>query len=173
MNAATTTVATATKTFFNQFVLMHAQLVEENKTIGYDARWANGTGYLDGAVRVVHLDEGALVATKDDLGRRIILVGTPAGNVVIFERYRHTGDAPEVLVANQPLAIRSLLPGAGTAWTKQTWEACFPGLNEIILQDNLVDDAGWQNIGVQVGTIGRAIQARSNWTNNPNKKTKE
>ena len=157
------------KAFFGQFLALHKTLVNQDKTIVFDSRWKNGTGYLDGAVRTVHLEDGQLAAFTDDAKRRGVIVGTPAGNVVLFERYSSwsSTDTPEVLVSNHPVALRQMLPGCSSSWTKTTWEACFPELS--VDADGV---AKWTdiNIGTAVAAIGKAIQTRTAWTINPNKK---
>lgn len=72
--------------------------------IPFNPEWKNATGYLDGAVKV-KLDAGQTAKSYDDFNRRIILVGTPVGTIVLFDR--HTGnDNPEkeniVVVLNRP-----------------------------------------------------------------------
>ena len=54
--------------------------------ITFDPTWANGTGYFDGAVKVP-MAIGAVAKSNDTAGRRIILIGTRFGTVVVFDRY--------------------------------------------------------------------------------------
>ncbi len=58
--------------------------------IKFNAQWKNGTGYFDKAVKGEHapfLRVAEVVTFEDDKSRKGFIVGTPAGNVVIFQRY--------------------------------------------------------------------------------------
>ena len=60
-----------------------------SKTVDYNSAWANGTGYLDFAVlgeSAPVLIPGETARSVCDKGRRIVIVGTRLGNVVMFER---------------------------------------------------------------------------------------
>lgn len=70
--------------FFNQ-VFERVQ-----NTLEFKPEWANGTGYLDHAAEGPHapaLASGEMAKSTDDFGRRIIIVGLPVGNLVVFRRY--------------------------------------------------------------------------------------
>lgn len=75
--------------------------------IPFDIKWANGTGYFNGAVTAdLGLKPGEVgksVAGGEDK-RRMIIIGTCAGNVVLFERYTPNEKAGEnlVVVSNAP-----------------------------------------------------------------------
>lgn len=58
-----------------------------DKVLAFDPRYANNTGYLDGLVKLVQLNQGEILKMIDDLGRKAIIVGTLFGPIVIFERY--------------------------------------------------------------------------------------
>jgi hypothetical protein len=59
--------------------------------IAFSKDWKNGTGYLDKLVDAnVGLRSGECAVTVDDFKRRIIVIGTPVGNVALFERYTPT-----------------------------------------------------------------------------------
>ena len=76
--------------------------------IPFNKDWSNGTGYFDNAVvgsAAPELAPGQLVKSKTPGGRKIILVGTRIGNVVVFERY---DDDKSVIVANYGSAIAQL-----------------------------------------------------------------
>jgi|SRR6185312_15902543 len=65
-------------------------------TVEYDANWANGTGYLNGAVNAKLPGEiGAVIRCRvtEPNNRRILMVKTTFGNVVVFERYTPGEDA--------------------------------------------------------------------------------
>ena len=58
--------------------------------IQFNPDWNNGTGYFDGAFKgeyVPVVEPGQLVKSIDPDGRRIIIVGTRLGNIVVFDRY--------------------------------------------------------------------------------------
>ena len=58
--------------------------------IQFNPSWTNGTGYLDHAVKGEHapvLKPGQMVKATDPRGRRIIIIGTRRGNVLVFDRY--------------------------------------------------------------------------------------
>ena len=76
--------------------------------VPFDPSWANGTGYLDGAVSHP-LPPGK---TTDNYDRRVILIGTRFGTVVVFDRYRGQTDGG-VYVSNRPnsTTIDALMTG--------------------------------------------------------------
>lgn len=56
--------------------------------IAFSMDWKNGTGYLDGLVDDnVGLRAGEVATMVDDLKRRVLVIGSPVGNIVVFERY--------------------------------------------------------------------------------------
>jgi hypothetical protein len=61
----------------------------EDSVIEFNPAWKNGTGYFDGAVRAdFGLAPGKMARSYcPDSQRRIIVIGTPKGNMVMFERY--------------------------------------------------------------------------------------
>lgn len=72
-----------------------------NATIEFNAKWANGTGYYDNAVRDLQITE--ICKTVDNANRKIIVIPTAIGNVVVFERFTN-GDRG-IIVSNAPRAI--------------------------------------------------------------------
>lgn len=79
-------------------------------SIGYNTQWENGTGYLNGAIRgsaAPQLEPGERVKSLSHDGRKIVMVGTNLGNVVLFERY--CGDDSSIVVSNMPQSIKSIL----------------------------------------------------------------
>lgn len=59
-------------------------------TLEFNPDWANGTGYLDHAAEGADapvLAAGEMAKSTDNFGRRMIIVGTPRGNLVVFRRY--------------------------------------------------------------------------------------
>ena len=73
--------------------------------VAFKESWKNGTGYFDNAV----FDREINVISKsvDPNGRRMVLIPTMVGVVVVFERYPD-GD---VIVSNEPLSIKKLVAG--------------------------------------------------------------
>ena len=74
----------------NGKIFTEAFLSEEVPEISYNPSWANQTGYLDYAVEGDNapvLVAGQMVKAIDPRGRRIIVIGTRKGNVVVFDRY--------------------------------------------------------------------------------------
>ena len=84
---------------------------EIQSEVPFDASWANGTGYLDDAVSYP-LPPGEMVKTTDNYGRRVILIGTRFGTVVVFDRFKGQTDGG-VYVSNRPRSttIDSLMTG--------------------------------------------------------------
>lgn len=83
---ATTKVNTARVTEIFLAAFHNATQVEFSST------WANGTGYYNGAVAgpdAPKLEVGQMVAANSPTpnDRKIIIIGTPLGNLVVFQRY--------------------------------------------------------------------------------------
>lgn len=60
------------------------------KTLDFNPDWANGTGYLDHAAEgpdAPVLAAGDMAKSTDNFGRKMIIVGLPIGNLVVFRRY--------------------------------------------------------------------------------------
>lgn len=78
--------------------------------IEFDPKWENGTGYFD-HVRKAPVEIGALKASRDTYGRRIILIGTRYGTVGIFDRFKgQTEDGIYVMnVPSRNTLIKELL----------------------------------------------------------------
>ena len=81
----------------------------------FDPKWKNGTGYLNGLQNAKGLvEEGKFAKCIDDHGRKVLIVGTAVGNVVIFERFTSTEEQPcNVFVLNCPSVIKCLLGLSG------------------------------------------------------------
>lgn len=65
--------------------------------ITFNPKWNNGTGYFDGAVDyddapVLAVGEVVRSVTPEPNNRKILIVGTPVGNVVAFQRYTNRND---------------------------------------------------------------------------------
>lgn len=60
------------------------------QTIPFNKDWSNGTGYFDNAVAGIHapvIPAGEIVKSVTPGNRKILIVGTPIGNMVVFQRY--------------------------------------------------------------------------------------
>ncbi len=55
--------------------------------IPYDKAWSNTTGYFDYLVDLVKLAPGKIAKSMDPNMRRMILIGTRFGTIVVFDRY--------------------------------------------------------------------------------------
>lgn len=79
--------------------------------IDYDHRWEDSAGYfgkLCDPVLIKAYSEGAMCATTDDFGRKIIIIGTYFGPVAVFERYSKAAVGEEVYVYSAPqLLVRA------------------------------------------------------------------
>lgn len=84
------------------FETLHAALA----SIDYSEEWANGTGYLDGAVHEDLCLHGETVASETPDGRKIIIHATKHGNVVLFQRY---SDNANVIVYNVPRELNLVI----------------------------------------------------------------
>lgn len=90
MNA--TQIHAATAVFAAQYSAM--------KEVPFNPKWAFGGGYFDGAAmgdEAPLLKAGETVRSQCTKGRKIIIVGTPLGNIVAFQRYT---DSDHVYAAN-------------------------------------------------------------------------
>ena len=110
--------------------------------IAYDPNWANGTGYYDYAVtgeHAPHLEEGEVVActSPSPNNRKIVIIGTVFGNVVVFERY--TDGASGVFVSNVPDEVKALF--------------------RVLLRGSIEDDMMIELVGdITVKNIGKKLQ---------------
>ena len=87
---------------------------EISKEIPFDPKWANGTGYYDYAVKMVKLEPGEMAKSFDTgTARRIILIGTRFGTVVVFDRYSNQGEGG-IYVTNEPsnFVIKQFVPSS-------------------------------------------------------------
>ena len=86
---------------------------ETKSEVPFDTSWDNGTGYLDGAVSYP-VSPGEMVKTTDNYGRRVIMIGTRLGTVVVFDRYKGQTDGG-VYVSNRPQSVTIDALMTGTA----------------------------------------------------------
>ena len=105
--------------------------------ITFDAGWSNGTGYLDGAVKapIKGLEApGSIGRCRDQHGRRVLVVRTRFGNVVVFDRYTGQEQAG-VYVSNAPSNPLIRLAVSDSSVTEDEMNTLFGGWG--ILEDNL------------------------------------
>ena len=78
------------------------------KTLPFNAEWENGTGYFNNAVfsQDIALAPGEMAKSIDTSNRKIVLIGTRFGNVVLFERY--FGGKNDVITSNVPPEVTDL-----------------------------------------------------------------
>ena len=77
-----------------------------NYAIEFNSEWKNGTGYLDGAVTE---EITATCKSIDDHGRKVIMIPTGIGNIVLFERFKEGQYG--IIVYNCPQTVEAILPG--------------------------------------------------------------
>lgn len=119
---------------------------EEFEVIASDS---NGTGYYDGLVlRNLRKPIGTMLRaiTPGENNRRMLVVVTPVGNLVIFERF--TGGDKGVVVTNMPTMLRLILV-SGTVSLEQ-------------LRYMIGDEFGGSNIGQALNYIGEGARDM-NW----------
>ena len=89
----------------------------------------NGTGYLDGLVKLEKPTDETVSKFTDSLNRRGIVYYTDAGNVVVFERYSQGSGSPVVFVSNGP----------------QWWNLISQGAIDIDTMDTLSNNINYPN----------------------------
>lgn len=68
-----------------------------NLEIPFNPKWSNGTGYFDYAVYgedAPVVPFGTMAKSESASGRRLIIIGTRLGNLVVFERTTLPGAVP-------------------------------------------------------------------------------
>lgn len=81
------------------------KLLDRSTAIEFNPKWANGTGYFDGAVNgpdAPQLDYKKIYSFSDHHGRKGLIFPTRHGNVVVFNRY---SNRREVIGMNAPRTI--------------------------------------------------------------------
>ena len=87
----------------------NAALTSITVELTFSEDWNNGTGYFDGAV-LVQLAPGQVAKSMcPKTERKLILVGTAVGTVVVFERYKPNGNNSFVLTYNAPHALTTFI----------------------------------------------------------------
>lgn len=78
------------------------------KELPFQREWSNGTGYFDFAVTGDHapkLGYGEIVKSTSPGGRRVLMIGTRLGNVVVFDRFAE--QAPGQKGAHKAVFVRN------------------------------------------------------------------
>jgi len=87
----------------------------------FDPKWNNGTGYFDHLVHDdLELENGEVVRFVDNMMRNGIIIGSPLGNLVIFERRARKLDKVQphdavIMVTNLPRELRWMYPNELTS----------------------------------------------------------
>lgn len=95
------------------------------REVEFSRDWHNGTGYFDGVTKAdLGLEPGQIAKSQadgEDL-RRMIIIGSRFGNIVIFERYTPEDDDNEniVVVNNAPRKLSRFV--ANTAISTEKFE---------------------------------------------------
>lgn len=127
----------------------------QTAAVPYQDGWANTplasspkTGYYDGAT-TAPVNPGAVVSAYDQTSnRKLLLVGTDFGAVVVFQRY--AGGASDVYVANFPKEFPGALMrmlGAGGS------------LNAVTIEKIVGGRLGGDNLGTEVRSLLLALKA--------------
>lgn len=96
-------------------------LAEIERFVPFDPKWNNGTGYFDHLVKEdLELEDGEVVRFVDNMMRNGIIIGSPLGNLVIFERRARKLDKVQphdtvFVVTNLPRELRWLYRGELTS----------------------------------------------------------
>lgn len=96
-------------------------LAEIERFVPFDPKWNNGTGYFDHLVKEdLELEDGEVVRFVDNMMRNGIIIGSPLGNLVIFERRARKLDKAQphdavIVVTNLPRELRWMYPNELTS----------------------------------------------------------
>ena len=80
--------------------------------IPFKPEWHNGTGYFDALTRYP-LQPGDIAKSRDENGRRIILMGTRFGTVAVFDRYNDQTNGGTYVVNYRTNPLLKLILGDG------------------------------------------------------------
>lgn len=100
---------------------------EVTASISFDPAWHNGTGYFDHASKV-DLPVGSIYRSTDECGRRLLLIGTVQGTLVLFERYSQGWEIYAIAVSGKHEARRLITEHCNDSRLSSD------GLNEVIRQ---------------------------------------
>lgn len=87
-------------------------LAKIERFVPFDPKWNNGTGYFDHLVHDdLELEDGEVVRFVDNMMRNGIIIGSPLGNLVVFERRTRKLDKVQphdavIVVTNLPWELR-------------------------------------------------------------------
>ena len=76
-----------------QVIFTEAYNNPASTAIPFDEKWSNGTGYFDNAVygsTAPKVPFGSIYKSVTPGNRRILIIGTRLGNVVVFDRYQNS-----------------------------------------------------------------------------------
>lgn len=96
-------------------------LAKIERFVPFDPKWNNGTGYFDHLVKEdLELEDGEVVRFVDNMMRNGIIIGSPLGNLVIFERRARKLDKVQphdtvIVVTNLPRELRWMYPNELTS----------------------------------------------------------
>lgn len=96
-------------------------LAKIERFVPFDPKWNNGTGYFDNLVKEdLGLEAGEVVRFVDNMMRNGIIIGSPLGNLVIFERRARKLDKVQphdavIVVTNLPRELRWMYPNELTS----------------------------------------------------------
>jgi hypothetical protein len=117
----------------------------KEQPIRYSISWKDMDDYFSLAVQGQYSPDllgGEMRACTDDKNRKMIFIGTPLGNIIIFQRYVDT----EGIVLNAPEKIKKLLAGVIEAGY-QTQESLYA------LIGNETSSYGFPNIGTRLSSL--------------------
>lgn len=96
-------------------------LAKIERVVPFDPKWNNGTGYFDHLVHDdLELKDGEVVRFVDNMMRNGIIIGSPLGNLVVFERRTRKLDKVQshdavIVVTNLPRELRWMYPNGLTS----------------------------------------------------------
>lgn len=96
-------------------------LANIERFVPFDPKWNNGTGYFDHLVKDdLKLEDGEVVRFADYMMRNGIVIGSPLGNLVVFERRARKLDKVQehdavIVVTNLPRELRWMYPNELTS----------------------------------------------------------
>lgn len=84
--------------------LFDAAFERTTRSIKFDPAWSNGTGLFDFAVygdKAPIVPAGSMFKSETPSGRRMLLVGTKLGNLIVFERHVDNPKASDAVYCYQ------------------------------------------------------------------------
>jgi len=130
--------------------------------IPFNPEWKNGTGYFDHAVDCWVMKGNVVKTICPTTARRIILIGTVLGTVVVFERYSPDMDQPFILTWHAPKALRSFIGDPALTAEKLDFIVCtyYPQENISKHVDALIDAGVKARIPGSVDLASKAAQEK-------------